>query len=176
MPRAYLRRLSRQYRQNEKPWYLRPFGAMAAHPRYFAANRRSIAGGLSIGVLVSMLPLPGHTITAVLIALILGYNLGVAALGAWFNTPLTMLPVFYFEYRLGRLLLGMDVPSAPTNPGWNWLKDQLHVIWKPLFLGASVVALTSGVLAYALVTAAWRFSVLRRYRRRRLGTGAGSAK
>jgi uncharacterized protein (DUF2062 family) len=135
---------------------------------YFAVNRRSIAGALSLGVLVSMLPVPGHTIIAVALALALGFNLGIAAIGAWVNTPITMLPVFYFEYRLGRLLLGMDVPNAPVNLNWAWLNDHLHSIWKPLFLGATVVALASGGFVYAAVTLAWRFSALRRYRRRRL--------
>jgi uncharacterized protein len=167
MSRRYLRRLSRQYRQNEKPWYLRPFGALAAHPMYFAVNRRSVAGGLSLGVMASMLPLPGHTIMAVMLALLFGCNLGIAALGAWINTPLTMLPVFYFEYRLGRLFLGMDVPSTPANLSFGWLRDQSHIIWKPLFLGASVMAIVSGVLVYGLVTTVWRYSAFRRYSRRR---------
>ena len=38
------------------------------------------------------------------IALLLGVNLGVAALAAWANSPLTLVPVFYSE-RYGLPLL-----------------------------------------------------------------------
>jgi hypothetical protein len=166
MPRRLLRRISRQYRRNETAWYLRPFRAVLGHPMYFAVNRRSVSGALAIGALVSMLPIPGHTPIAVILALIAGVNLGVAALGAWANNPLTLVPVFYFEYRLGAWLLGQPPQSWPENVSWEWLQDQLALIWKPLFLGAALVAIATGVVVYLGTSALWRWSSARRLRQR----------
>jgi hypothetical protein len=171
MPRRYLRRISREYRRNHAAWYLRPFRAVLGHPRYFALNRRSVTGALAIGVLISMLPFPGHTPIAVMIALIAGLNLGVAALGAWVNNPFTLLPVFYFEYRLGAWLLDLPPQSWPDDVSREWLQTQLGVIWKPLWLGAALTAALTGAVVYVAANVLWRWSATRRLRRRARGRG-----
>jgi uncharacterized protein (DUF2062 family) len=168
MPRRYLRRISRQFRRNEAPWYLRPFGAVLGHPKYFAVNRRSVAVALAIGVFISMLPIPGHTPLAVIVALIAGVNLGVAALGAWFNSPLTLVAVFYFEYRLGAWLLGMPTRPWPDEVSFAWLQGELAALWKPLFLGALLTATAATAVVYFATNLLWRRSAARRLRQRRL--------
>lgn len=140
---------------------------MLHHPMYFAVNRRSVTGALAIGVFISMLPVPGHTVIAVLIALFAGVNLGVAALAAWVNSPLTLIPVFYFEYRLGALLLGLPPEDWPETVTWQWLHAQLALLWKPLFLGALIVASVTTVIVFLGVNGLWRWSSGRRLRRRR---------
>ena len=137
---------------------------------YFALNRRSVTGALAIGLFISLLPIPGHTPLAVLVALLVGVNLGVAALAAWINTPFTLLPVFYAEYRLGALLLGQPPQPWPDTVSVDWLQAQLALLWRPLFLGAGVIATVTTVLVYASVNAVWRWSAARRLRRRRART------
>ncbi len=167
MPRRYLRRISRQYRRNEAPWYLRPFRAVLRHPTYFAVNRRSVTGALAIGVFISMLPVPGHTPLAVLVALVARVNLGVAALAAWANSPLTLIPVFYFEYRLGAWLLDTPIEPWPDAVSWDWLQAQLALLWKPLLLGSLLTALVTAAVVYFGANLIWRWSASRRLRRRR---------
>jgi uncharacterized protein (DUF2062 family) len=167
MPRRRLRRISRQYRQNQSAWYLRPFAAVLRHPMYFAVNRRSVSLALALGVFISMLPVPGHTPLAVLLALAAGVNLGVAAIAAWANSPLTLVPVFWFEYRLGAWLLGLPVEPWPEEVSWQWMQNQLLLLWKPLFVGAALTASATGVLVYIGTNALWRWSTTRRLRRRR---------
>ena len=135
---------------------------------YFAVNRRSVTGALAIGIFISMLPIPGHTAIAVVIALLTGVNLGVAALAAWVNSPLTLVPVFYFEYRLGAMLLGLPPQRWPEAVTWEWLDAQLVLLWKPLFLGAFIAATATTAVVYFTVDALWRRSSLRRLRRRRM--------
>lgn len=166
MPQKYLRRISRQYRRNQQAWYLRPFAPLLRHPKYFAVNRRSVAGAAAIGAFISMLPFPGHTALAILIALLFGCNLGVAALAAWLNSPLTMLPVFYLEYRLGALLLGLPTREWPEEFNWAWIQAQLSTVWKPLFLGAFIAAAITALLLYTGISLFWRWSTARRLRER----------
>jgi hypothetical protein len=165
MPRQFLRRISREFRQKETPWYLRPFRVVLRHPMYFAVNRRSVSRALAIGVFISMLPFPGHTAVAVLLALLFGCNLAIAALAAWFNSPVTMLPVFYFEYRLGAFMLGQPPRAWPESVSWEWLQGEIAAIWKPLFLGAGVAAVLTTAAIYLGVTWLWRWSATRRRRR-----------
>jgi uncharacterized protein (DUF2062 family) len=77
-----------------------------------------------------------------------------------------MLPVFYFEYRLGAWLLRTPLREWPATPSWDWLWGELAVIWKPLFLGAGIVAVFSASLVYLGANALWRWSASRRRRRR----------
>lgn len=166
MPRKFLRRVSRQYRQNQAAWYLRPFQAMLQHPMYFALNRRSVTGALAVGLFISLLPIPGHTALAVIAALFLGVNLGVAALAAWLNSPLTLVPVFYAEYRLGAWLLGRPTQPWPDEVSWSWLREQVVLMWQPLFLGALVAATVTTTVVYVVGNALWRWSATNRRRRR----------
>ena len=92
------------------------------------------------------------------IALLTGVNLGVAALAAWLNSPLTLVPVFYFEYRLGALLLGLPPQHWPEAVSWEWLEAQLALLWKPLFLGALIAATATTAVVYFGVDALWRWS------------------
>ena len=150
---------------------------MLGHPMYFAVNRRSVTGALAIGVFISMLPVPGHTPIAVVIALLTGVNLGVAALAAWANSPLTLVPVFYFEYRLGAFLLGLPPQRWPETVSAGWLEAQVALLWKPLFLGALIAATVTTALIYFGANGLWRWSAGRRLRRRRLRLrGSGPAR
>lgn len=134
---------------------------------YFAVNRRSVSGALATGAFISMLPLPGHTPLAVLCALLLRVNLGVAALAAWLNTPLTMVPVFYFEYRLGARLLGLPSREWPAEVDLEWLQAQLALIWRPLLLGGLIAATATALLIYFGTSLLWRWSTARRRRQPR---------
>ena len=167
--RRLLRRLSSQYRRNQDTWYLRPFGPLLSHPMYIALNRKSVVGAMGVGIFVSMLPVPGHTVIAILLALLVQVNLGVAALATWFNSPLTMVPVYYLEYRLGALLLRAPLTEWPETVNWAWLKGEILVVWRPLFLGAFISATLTGLVMYLALNALWRWSVHRRYQRRPAG-------
>ncbi|MDH3512198.1 MAG: DUF2062 domain-containing protein, partial [Gammaproteobacteria bacterium] len=94
MPRRFFRRVSNGYLRNDRPWYLKPFDALIAHPAYFAPSRRSIAGAIWTGIFVALLPLPGQTVIALLAALVLRVNLPVAAIATWITNPVTIVPIF----------------------------------------------------------------------------------
>lgn len=168
MPRKFFRRISRQYRrkQGPRPWYLRPFQALLEHPVYFAANRRSIAGGIAIGLFVGLLPMPGHTPVALIAALLLRVNLALAVVTIWIANPLTYAPIFYLEYQLGALILGEPPGGFTMEFTWQALASNLAGVWKPLWLGALIAATVASLLGYLLTSAAWRWSAALHYRRR----------
>ncbi len=168
MTRKFFRRLSAPYRGNQEDaaWYLRPFRALLAHPVYFSINRRSITGGLVLGLFVGVLPFLGHTPVVVLAALLLRVNLPVAVLSTWIANPFTYGPIFYGEYMLGSFLMRLP-PTVPTlGLPWRELALALAETWRPLWLGAVVAGLTLAGAAYLLSNAAWRLMTQRRLRHR----------
>ncbi|MEO8443387.1 MAG: DUF2062 domain-containing protein [Gammaproteobacteria bacterium] len=168
MPRKFFRRLSAPYRRNHRDtaWYLRPFHALLAHPVYFSINRRSIIGGLALGLFIAVMPFPGHTPVVVLAALLLRVNLPVAVLSIWVANPLTYGPIFYGEYRLGSFILHQAPAVVTLDLPWLELAAALARTWRPLWVGAVVAGLLLAGTAYVMGNAGWRLMTLWRLRRR----------
>jgi len=166
MPRRFFRQVSRSYLRKERPWYLKPFDALFSHPTFFSVSRRSVAGAIWIGLFIALLPLPGQTLIGVLLALLLRVNVPIAAVATWVTNPVTMGPIFYSTYSLGRLIL--DIPPQPfaIELSWNWVTTHFIVIGKPLLLGSFIMATILASTGYVLVSVMWRLTVAARFKRR----------
>ena len=168
MPRRFFRRVSSGYLRKEHPWYLKPFDIAQAHPTFFSVSRRSIAGAVWAGLFVAMLPLPGQTVIGILVALLLRVNLPVAAITTWATNPLTMVPVFYWEYILGTLILDVPPQGFSIELSWEWATNGFLKIWKPLMLGSFITAAVASSIGYLVISITWRLLVSARYRSRHL--------
>lgn len=168
MPRKFFRRLSAPYRgkQDNTAWYLKPFRVLLDHPVYFSINRRSITGGLALGVFVGVLPFLGHTPVVVVAALLMRVNLPVAVVATWIANPLTYGPILYGEYLLGAYLLHQPPSDLGLDLPWQQLIAGLAGAWRPLWLGAVAGGALLAGTAYLLSNAAWRLMTRRRLRRR----------
>jgi len=168
MPRKFFRRLSAPYRGNHAApaWYVRPFQGLLAHPVYFSINRRSITGGLALGLFIGILPFVGHMPAALALALLFRVNVPVAIVGTWLGNPLTYGPLFYLEYRVGAGLLGLPPAAMDLHQSWEQWLVQLTSVWRPLWLGAFVVGAVLAAVGYVLGNAGWRLMTRWRLQRR----------
>ena len=167
MPRRFFNRVSKHYRRNgAQAWYLHPFRYLLEHPVYFSATRRSVCGGLWLGIFFGLLPIPGQTAVAVLAAFLLRVNVPVAAITVWISNPLTFVPIFYLAYRLGAAMMNIPTEALPAEFTMAWLGDELALRWKPLILGSLIMGLSIASSVYLLVSGAWHVSTISRYRRR----------
>lgn len=80
----------------------------------------------------------------------------------WVNTPLTYVPVFYFEYRVGDWILGRSTNGLPDPISVGWLLHQLT----PLWIGAFITATVAGGLAYLIARLTLRLATLKRHKAR----------
>jgi len=167
MPRRFFSRLTDRFDpKKEYPWYLKPFEFLLTHPVYFTAGRRTVSGGIALGVFIGLLPLPGQTALAIVGALLLRVSLPLAALSVWISNPLTFVPIFYFAYRVGAMLLNIPAEAVPTEPGLNWLSEEIALRWQPLAYGSILIATSAASVAYLTVSTLWHVLTLQRYRRR----------
>lgn len=127
-----------------------------------------ISRGLAFGVFAGCFPLFGlQTIIGVLFAVIFrGHKLAAVA-GTWISNPLTYVPIFAFNYKVGELLLGFGigethVPFPDNWQSWGELKESGLVFLVALFSGCLVVGAIASVVTYIV---SLRF--LSRWRRRR---------
>ncbi|WP_017713756.1 DUF2062 domain-containing protein [Prochlorothrix hollandica] len=112
-----------------------------------------LARGLAVGIFAGCFPFFGfQTLIAVALAIPLRGNPMLAAAGTWISNPLTYIPIYMFNFQVGRWILHTD--DAPLTLGdlkdWaTWQERGLEFI-ATLLLGCLVVGLVLGFIGYWL--------------------------
>ena len=185
MPRKYFRKYLPAHETIRENHYVRWFGPWLQHPNLWHLNRRSVSGGLAIGLFAGLVPGPLQMICAALLAVPLRVNLPVALITTLYTNPFTIGPLYLLAYEYGRILLGNGAadPGFPPDFIWAhlWLSVEALAAWvltlgKPLALGLLALGLTLALAGYAMVQVGWRIQVRlawrARARRRARGTEA----
>lgn len=135
-------------------------------PDIFHLTRRSAAGGIATGLFLAFLPLPGHTLLAVVFSIWLRVNLPLCILFAWTTNPVTMAPIYYLAYKTGAKLLGKPLYEIQFEMTWDWLGGRFMDIWPSLLTGCLLFSIASAVIAYVLVRLLWRLAVIIKWKKR----------
>jgi len=112
------------------------------------------AKGLAIGVFCGCFPFFGfQTFLGILFSRIVKGNIFLAAIGTWISNPLTYVPLYYFNYKVGSMIL-KNTPNniIEKNLVTNDLWKQGSIFSQRLLLGSSLVgfllALFSGSIIF----------------------------
>jgi uncharacterized protein (DUF2062 family) len=114
-----------------------------------------IALGLAIGTFVALTPTFGaQMVLIVLLAWACRANKIVGVPVAWITNPVTMGPIYYFNYRIGELILG---PGGKTLSHFQGLGTSVRHAWQLIlevfwrcWLGSLLVAAVAGVATYVV--------------------------
>lgn len=112
----------------------------------------AIARGLACGVFAGLFPIFGlQTIVGVILAIFLRGNKIVAAAGTWISNPLTYVPIYAFNFHVGKWLLNQhDEFTDVSLHSWAQVKELGTEILITLFAGCFVVGLICSILSYFL--------------------------
>lgn len=171
MPRQFLKRHlpnAHAIRQRRELRLLRRLlGRLLDDPFLLHLNRRSVAGGVAVGLFVAFVPLPIQMPLAASLAVLFRVNLILSVALVWVSNPITIPPLFYFTYLVGTWLLGTPVLNTGFRPSLAWFWHQLEAIWQPLFLGSFIVGAITALAGYGAVHLIWRLHILRHLKHRR---------
>jgi hypothetical protein len=155
--------------------WLRPFSGWLHHPNLWHLHRRSVAGGVAVGLFCGLIPGPFQAISAMLLAIALRVNLPVAAFTTFYTNPLTILPLYAVAYKLGAWASGVsgaDVDAKLSFPEVHW-NNWAGVLWnwftamgEPILIGLPLLAIILSVAGYFAVRVAWRLAVVLKWRAR----------
>lgn len=155
--------------------WLRPIRHWLQSPNLWHLNRRSVAGGVALGLFCGLIPGPLQMLAAALLSIWLRVNLPVALFTTLYTNPLTIVPLYLFAYQIGLQVSGLGnetVAAVPTFPDVHW-HDWFSQVWgwllalgEPLLIGLPLLALGLALLGYALVRLGWRIMVVIKWRRR----------
>jgi uncharacterized protein (DUF2062 family) len=171
MPRRFFRKFRLKREHLKESWWLSPFSHLLHDPNLWAVRRRNVVPAFAMGLFISYLPWPGHTLTGIIAAIVLRINVPVTAVTTWVSNPLTMGPMYYAGFELGRVLLGHPPQPFEFEMSFAWLADRFATIWLPLLVGCLILGTVLAVIGYIGLDLVWRASIwdylARRKRRRR---------
>lgn len=136
-----------------------PFRHMLHDHRLWGIRRKNVVPAFSLGVFVAFLPFPGHPLYAALAALALRVNIPVAALATFVSNPLTMGPMYYFNYRVGAALLSGSQTGFEFELSLDWVTNTFISIWQPMLLGSVLVGALAALFGFVLLDLVWRYSI-----------------
>ena len=169
MPRRIFKKFAFKRHHMAKQWFMTPFRHMLQDHRLWGIRRRWVVPAFAIGLFVSFMPFPGHTLTAALIALALRVNIPVAAVSTWVSNPATMFPMYYFAYQLGSALLGMEEQPFGFEMSIDWVTHTFVNIWQPMLLGSVILGAAAAIVGYVTLDILWRLSLGNYKARKRAG-------
>ncbi len=138
-----------------------------AQPMVWHLNRRSVAGGVAVGLFVSWIPIPLQMLLAAVLAAVLRVHVPVSVVMVWFTNPLTFAPLLYAAWRSGSMILGKPVFAEPLSFSTHSLLVSAGQAWPTLLTGMLFCACISAVLGFGATLLIWRIHALRRWRQRK---------
>ena len=144
-------------------------GQRLNYPEIWHFGRRSVAGGVSLGLFLAFIPLPVQMLIAAPTAIFLRVNLAVTIACVWITNPLTMAPIFLFAFKIGTWFMGAEVNHSITEFEISFpsMTAVFREIWKPLIIGCFLCGLSASAIGNLAVRWLWRFQLIYRRKKRR---------
>lgn len=167
--KGYFRRsVFKTYRFLKHPRKLKKNPVMRWFARHFLnkhvwkPTRHTFAGGLAIGMCITVQLLPGQMPVAAILAALFRVNIPIALAACWLSNPFTYAILAPVEYKMGKWVLAWysQMPSTPfpsqlpESGAELWLALKEHA---PIMLfGGVILGAILAPLSYVLSFVTWR--------------------
>lgn len=132
-----------------------------------------VAKGLALGVFAGCFPFFGlQSVISILLAAVFRGSKMAALAATWISNPLTYVPLYVFNYKIGKLLLRTeDIPGLALDlESFTTFKELGGAFAVTLLTGSFVVGITLGIITYfygLAILERWHHRSVRRCRRRK---------
>ncbi len=168
MPRKFFKKYSPSFKKIKSIKSLGILGQWLHTTNIWYFHRTSVSRAFFIGLFWMAIPIPSQMFPSALSAIIFRANLPLSIALVWISNPLTMVPIFYFNYLVGSWVMGSSTAdNIAFEISWNWIFNTLGELWMPLYLGSLIVGIIAGTIGYFGINLFWRWSVVQRWQARR---------
>lgn len=167
MPRKLLKRMMPEPAKIKENKSLSALGDWIHDPNLWHLTRHSASTAFLVGLFAALLPMPGQTLVAAALAVVVRANLPIAVVLTWVTNPLTAAAFAVLAYNVGAWVLSS--PPLPTNFEFSFdaMFGEFGAIAKPFLLGSIVTGIVLGCIGYVSIRALWRWHVVRQWEARK---------
>jgi len=176
MPKRILKRVFPSPDKIKEIKALHFLGDVLREPNLWHINRHSVSKAFLVGIFWCFIPMPFQMIAAAFVAIWFNANLPISVALVWISNPLTMPPMFYFNYLVGAFILNRPSVDYEFQLSWQWLSDKLVDVGIPLYVGSIVCAIVFSIVCYGLVQFLWKKKVRNNWHARQLRRQVASSK
>ena len=133
-------------------------------PELWKWNKKTIAKAFAIGFFCAFLPMPAHTLLVAILAVLFSANVLLSILIVWVNNPITMVPIYYFTYKLGASIMGIEI-DPDFEFSFGYLMDNFGATTIALWIGGIVVSIVSAILGYFTIITIYTYKAFKRVKR-----------
>ncbi|MGF1632628.1 MAG: DUF2062 domain-containing protein [Phycisphaerae bacterium] len=183
MARRFLRKYlpARERLQGDKR--LARFGSLLRSPLIWQLNRHTVSKGVAVGVFWGFIPMVGQQIVAIFMAIRMRANVPLALAFTWISNPLTWGPIWYFCYKIGVRMTGVEPTVGFTEEmlaikatmdelgfleGFKtlgvFMLDNISRVL-PLMVGSISLGIVASLSSYLACQWAWRANIARKWSR-----------
>lgn len=165
----------------QRNWLLRPFAKQLSDPALWRLGRRSVPRGVAVGLGVGVIIPFMHTFIAALLAIPARANVAVAAAVTLLINPLTIPPLYYAAYQVGRWELHHDRVVVDPLAARQFTSELARILFwihhasGPIALGIVNIAIATAAIGYTLSAFLWRLWLASKWRQRRESRRAAKA-
>lgn len=167
MPKKFLRKYLPDPHKITQSKSLKIFGSLLHEPNLWHMNRKSVSIAFLVGMFFMWVPLPSQMILAAGAAILFRCNLPLSVALVWITNPITMPAMFYFAYKLGSLMLGLPANELEFEASFEWIQQQMELIWQPFLLGCFTMGVVSGVTGFIAIRLLWRLHIVQYLKQKR---------
>jgi len=168
MPRKLLRKYLPDPHKIMQSRSLKIFGKLLHEPNLWHMNRKSVSMAFLVGLFVMWVPLPAQMAIAAGMAILLHCNLAISVALVWITNPLTMGPMYYSAYKLGSWMLGLPPSHLKFQASFDWISEQMQVIWQPLLLGCTTLGIITAITGFISMRILWRLHIINYLKEKKL--------
>ena len=156
MPKKKLKKILPTHEKIKEQKFLKIFGKFIDKREIWSLSRKRVIAGVVIGIFVACLPMPLQMVLATVLAIVFNANLPISFALIFISNPITMPPIFYFEYQIGNLFLK---PENIIEFNFDSMYENFDQIALSLWTGAIVVGVFSAVTCAIIVNFLWIYTV-----------------
>ena len=134
------------------------------NPDLWKWNKRTISKAFAVGLFCAFLPLPLHTLLAAALAVAFSSNILLSIGLVWLNNPLTMVPIYYYIYKLGSYIIGTEIdPNFQFTIDYfmGSLTSTITAIW----VGGLIISTITAIIGYTAILAIYKYRAYQRVKR-----------
>ena len=133
-------------------------------PDLWKWNKRTISKAFAIGLFCAFLPLPLHTLLAAALAVTFSSNILLSMGLVWVNNPLTIVPIYFYTYKLGSHIIGTEVDQNFVFT-MDYLMGTFATTVSALWVGGLIVSTITAILGYTAILSIYKYRAYQRVKR-----------